>query len=129
MSNTAPVVATALSVDSAESIVQSINELRQEQCLIDIHVELSAVVVPFYTLFHAGITREGVRGSQGCPCSPLPRPQEPSNAAIRNEPYNHQLDALLRRVSTFVIVSYKWNRFAIELWKPPLTMFTLEMSN
>ncbi len=108
MSSTAPVavVATVSSVDSAESIVQSINELRQEQCLIDIHVEVSAAVIQFYTLLHAGIARKGVRGSQGCPCSPLPRPQEPSNAPIRNEPYNRQLDALLRRVSTFVIVSY-----------------------
>ncbi len=82
-------MATALSVDSAESIVQSINELRQEQCLIDIHVEVSAVVVPFYTLLHAGIAREGLRGTQGCPRSPLPRPQEPTYATIGDESYNH----------------------------------------
>ncbi len=85
----AAVVAAAPSVDSAESIVQSINDLREEQCLIDIQVEVSAVVIHVYTLFHAGITREGVRGTQGCPCCPLSRPQEPTYAAIRIESYNH----------------------------------------
>ncbi len=62
MSSTAPVATgvTAACVDSAASIVQSINDLREEQCLIDIQVEVSVAVLHLYNIFHAGITREGV---------------------------------------------------------------------
>ncbi len=54
MSSTATAAAatevTAPCVDSAESIVQSINDLREEQCLIDIQIEVCAAVIHLYTL-------------------------------------------------------------------------------
>ncbi len=84
---------------SALGILQTINELRQEEYFIDIHVEVREAKIHRLIIYNAGLEREDIRGTQSCPRSPFPRPQEPSYSQIGIESFYHQFDALFRKVS------------------------------